>query len=68
MIFGYLFEIMKQIVFIFCLPFLFLENIFLENIIFFALLYFQTIIFACGMCLINLDLKLVQQDDSSSKI
>ena len=37
-IFGYLFEIMKQIVFIFCLPFLFSENTFLGNTIFFALL------------------------------
>ena len=37
-LFIYLFEIMKQIVFIFCLPFLFSENIFLGNTIFFALL------------------------------
>ena len=34
----------------------------------FFLLCFQSIILVCGMCLINLDLKLVQQDDSSSKI
>ena len=67
-LFIYLFEIMKQIVFIFCLPFLFSEITFLENTIFFALLCFQFIILACGMCLINLDLKLVQQDDSSFKI
>ena len=65
-LFIYLFEIMKQIVFIFCLPFLFPENTFLGNTIF--LLYFQSIIIVCGMCLINLDLKLVQQDDFSSKI
>ena len=38
LLFIYLFEIMKQIVFIFCLPFLFFENTFLENTIFFALL------------------------------
>ena len=38
LLFIYLFEIMKQIVFIFCLPFLFFENIFLGNTIFFALL------------------------------
>ena len=68
MIFGYLFEIMKQIVFIFCLPFLFSKITFMKNTIFFALLCFQSIILACGMCFINLDLKLVQQDDSSSKI
>ena len=37
-LFIYLFEIMKQIVFIFCLPFLFFENTFLGNTIFFALL------------------------------
>ena len=37
-LFIYLFDIMKQIVFIFCLPFLFSKNIFLENTIFFALL------------------------------
>ena len=37
-LFIYLFEIMKQIVFIFCLPFLFSENTFLGNTIFFALL------------------------------
>ena len=37
-LFIYLFEIMKQIVFIFYLPFLFSENIFLGNTIFFALL------------------------------
>ena len=67
-LFIYLFEIMKQIVFIFCLPFLFFENTFLGNTIFFALLCFQFIILAYDMCLINLDLKLVQQDDSSSKI
>ena len=36
-LFIYLFEIMKQIVFIFCLPFLFSENTFLGNTIFFAL-------------------------------
>ena len=65
-LFIYLFEIMKQIVFIFYLPFLFSENTFLGNTIFF--LYFQSIILTCGMCLINLDLKLVQQDDSFSKI
>ena len=34
-LFIYLFEIMKQIVFIFCLPFLFFENTLLENTIFF---------------------------------
>ena len=34
----YLFEIMKQIVFTFCLPFLFSKNIFLGNTIFFSLL------------------------------
>ena len=34
----------------------------------FFLLCFQSIIFACGICLINLNLKLIQQDDSSSKI
>ena len=66
-LFIYLFEIMKQIIFIFCLPFLLSENTFLGNTFFF-LLYFQSIILACGMCLINLDLKLVQQDNSSSKI
>ena len=38
LLFIYLFEIMKQIVFIFCLPFLFFENTFLGNTIFFALL------------------------------
>ena len=37
-LFIYLFEIMKQIIFIFCLPFLFSENTFLGNTIFFALL------------------------------
>ena len=37
-LFIYSFEIMKQIVFIFCLPLLFFENTFLGNIIFFALL------------------------------
>ena len=37
-LFIYLFEIMKQIVFIFCLLFLFSENTFLGNTIFFALL------------------------------
>ena len=37
-IFSYLFEIMKQIVFIFCLPFLFSEKKFMGNTIFFALL------------------------------
>ena len=37
-LFIYLFEIMKQIVFIFCLPFLFSKNTFLRNTIFFALL------------------------------
>ena len=37
-LFIYLFEIMKQIVFIFFLPFLFFKNIFLENTIFFVLL------------------------------
>ena len=37
-LFIYLFEITKQIVFIFCLPFLFSENTFLGNTIFFALL------------------------------
>ena len=37
-LFIYLFEIMKQIVFIFCLPFLFFENTFLGNTIFLALL------------------------------
>ena len=37
-LFIYLFEIMKQIVFIFYLPFLFSENTFLGNTIFFALL------------------------------
>ena len=37
-LFIYLFEIMKQIVFIFCLPFLFPKNTFLGNTIFFALL------------------------------
>ena len=37
-LFIYLFEIMKQIVFIFCLSFLFSENTFLENTIFFTLL------------------------------
>ena len=67
-LFIYLFEIMKQIVFIFCLPFLFSENTFLGNTIFFALLCFQSIILACGMCLINFDLRLVQHDNSSSKI
>ena len=36
LLFIFLFEIMKQIVFIFCLPFLFSENIFLGNIIFFC--------------------------------
>ena len=66
-LFIYLFEIMKQIVFIFFLSFLFFENTFLRNTIFF-LLCLQFIILACGMCLINLDLKLVRQDDSSSKI
>ena len=65
-LFIYLFEIMKQIVFIFYLPFLFSENTFMRNTIFF--LCFQSIILACGMFLINLDLKLVQQDDSFSKI
>ena len=65
-LFIYLFEIMKQIVFIFCLPFLFLKTLFWE--IPFFLLCFQSIILVCGTCLINLDLKLVQQDDSSSKI
>ena len=67
LLFIYLFEIMKQIVFIFCLSFLFSENTFLRNTIFF-LLCLQFIILACGMCLINLNLKLVRQDDSSSKI
>ena len=38
LLFIYLFEIMKQIVFIFCLSFLFFENTFLGNTIFFALL------------------------------
>ena len=38
LLFIYLFEIMKQIVFIFCLPFLLSENTFLGNTIFFALL------------------------------
>ena len=38
LLFIYLFEIMKQIVFIFCLPFLFFENTFMGNTIFFALL------------------------------
>ena len=57
-LFIYLFEIMKQIVFIFCLPFLFFENTFLGNTFF--LLCFQSIILTCGMCLINLDLKLIQ--------
>ena len=38
LLFIYLFEIMKQIVFIFCLPFLFFENTFLGNTIFFVLL------------------------------
>ena len=38
LLFIYLFEIMEQIVFIFCLPFLFFENTFLGNTIFFALL------------------------------
>ena len=65
-LFIYLFEIMKQIVFIFCLPFLFLKTLFWE--IPFFLLCFQSIILACGMCLINLDLKLVKQDDFFSKI
>ena len=37
-LFIYLFEIMKQIVFIFCLPFLFSKKTFLRNTIFFALL------------------------------
>ena len=37
-LFIYLFEIMKQIVFIFCLSFLFSKNTFLGNTIFFALL------------------------------
>ena len=37
-LFIYLFEIMKQIVFIFCLPFLFPENTFPGNTIFFTLL------------------------------
>ena len=36
-LFIYLLEIMKQIVFIFCLPFLFFENTFLGNTIFFVL-------------------------------
>ena len=36
-LFIYLFEIMKQIVFIFCLPFLFSKNTFLRNTIFFVL-------------------------------
>ena len=65
--FFFLFEIMKQIFFIFCLPFLFSENTFLGNTLFF-LLCLLSISLACGVCLINLDLKLVQQDDSSSKI
>ena len=67
-LFIYLFEIVKQIFFIFCLPFLFSENTYLGNTIFLFLFCFQSIILAYGMCLINLDLKLVQQDDSSSKI
>ena len=66
-LFIYLFKIMKQIVFIFCLPFLFSENTFLGNTIFFFFFCFAFNL-ACGMCLINLDLKLVQQDNSSSKI
>ena len=66
--FFFLFEIMKQIFFIFCLPFLFSENTFLGNTLFFFLLCLLSISLACGVCLINLDLKLVQQDDSSSKI
>ena len=57
-LFIYLFEIMKQIVFIFCLPFLFSENFSGKYLLFF-LLCFQSIVLACGMCLINLDLKLV---------
>ena len=68
LLFIYLFEIMKQIVFIFCLSFLFSKNTFLKKYFFFFLLCFQSIVLACGMCLINLDLKIVQQDDSSSKI
>ena len=40
-IFGYLFEIMKQIVFIFCLPFLFSENTFPGNTIFFFFFAFS---------------------------
>ena len=55
---------MKQIFFIFCLPFLFSENAFLGNTIFFCFAFSL----ACGVCLINLDLKSFQQDDSSFKI
>ena len=66
-LFIYLFEIVKQIFFIFSYPFYFLKTL-CWKIPFFFLLYFQSIILACGMCLINLDLKLVQQDDSFSKI
>ena len=40
-IFGYLFEITKQIVFIFCLPFLFSENTFPGNTIFFFFFAFS---------------------------
>ena len=68
-LFIYLFEIMKQIIFIFCLPFLFSENFSGKYLFFcFALLCFQSIVIAFSMFFINLDLKLVQQDDSSFKI
>ena len=64
-LFIYLFEIMKQIVLYFAYPFYFLKTLFWKIPF---LLCFQSIIFVCGMCLITLDLKLVQQDNFSSKI
>ena len=50
-LFIYLFEIMKQIVFIFCLPFLFSENTFLGNTnFFFALLL---VYYSCLWCVFD---------------
>ena len=53
MIFGYLFIYLFEI---------------MKQIGFFFFFCFQSISLDRGVCLINLDLKLVQQDDSSSKI
>ena len=49
-LFIYLFEIMKQIVFIFCLSFLFSKKTFLGNTIFFALL---SVYHSCLWCVFD---------------